>query len=157
VFTAHSIPLSMAASCDYEAQLREAASLIAERVDGGRPWTLAFQSRSGSPTQPWLEPDIGDHLEALATEGVESVVVVPVGFVSDHMEVVYDLDIVAKERATAAGLAFRRAATVGDHPLFIAMIRELVMERIAPSEVPPRSLGTFGPRAGKCKAGCCPA
>jgi ferrochelatase len=155
VFTAHSIPQSMAASSDYELQLNEASGLIAERVDGGRPWTLAYQSRSGSPMQPWLEPDIGDHLDALAVRGIESVVVVPVGFVSDHMEVVYDLDVVAAERAAAAGLAFRRAGTAGDHPSFVAMIRELAMERIAPSDVPPRSLGTLGPRLGECAEGCC--
>ena len=157
VFTAHSIPTAMSASSDYETQLNEASQLIAERVGGGRPWTLAFQSRSGSPMQPWLEPDIGDHLEDLAVRGLKSVVVVPVGFVSDHMEVVYDLDVVAAERAAAAGLTLRRAGTAGDHPAFVAMIRELMMERMAPSDVPPRSLGTLGPRLGECEVGCCPS
>jgi ferrochelatase len=156
VFTAHSIPLSMAATSDYELQLNEASRLVAERVGGGRPWTLAYQSRSGSPMQPWLEPDISDHLDALAVQGVTSVVIVPIGFVSDHMEVIYDLDVVAAERAAAAGLAIRRAATAGDHPSFVGMIRELAMERIAPSDVPPRSLGTLGPRLGECEEGCCP-
>jgi ferrochelatase len=155
VFTAHSIPQSMAASSDYEVQIADASQLIAERVGGGRPWSLAYQSRSGPPMQPWLQPDVSDHLDALAVDGVESVVVVPVGFVSDHMEVVYDLDVVAAERAAAAGLTMRRAATAGDHPAFVAMIRDLLMERIAPSDVLPRALGDLGVRPA-CAEGCCP-
>jgi ferrochelatase len=155
VFTAHSIPVDMAGASDYETQLRDAAGLVAERVDDGRPWVLAFQSRSGRPTQPWLEPDVGDVLDRLALEGTRAVVVVPVGFVSDHMEVVYDLDVVARGRAETAGLTMRRVSTAGDDPAFVEMIRELALERIAPDTVVPRSLGALGVHGHACPAGCC--
>ena len=88
------------------------------------PWALVYQSRSGGPQQPWLEPDILDHLAALRAEGVRDVVVAPVGFVSDHMEVVYDLDSEARERAAALGLGFVRAGTAGIHPAFVRMVRD---------------------------------
>ena len=109
-------------------------------------WELVFQSRSGPPTQPWLEPDVGDHIDRLATDGVLGVVVVPIGFVSDHMEIVYDLDVVAAERAERAGIAFARAATPGTAPEFVAMVRELVEERLDPS-LSRRSLGRLGDSA----------
>lgn len=129
VFTAHSIPESMAVNCDYAAQLAEAGGLIANAVEI-KNWQLVYQSRSGSPTQPWLGPDVTDHLETLHSEGVRDVVVAPIGFVSDHMEVVYDLDIQAQKVADESGMKMVRAATAGTHPAFVKMIRELMLERI---------------------------
>jgi ferrochelatase len=153
-FTAHSIPATMASGCDYVFQLRETCALVAAAVPHG-PWALAYQSRSGAPGQPWLEPDILAHLEALAAEGVADVVVAPVGFVSDHMEVVYDLDTEARARAAALGLGFVRAGTAGTHPAFVRMIRELVEERVGGGER--RALGARGPRADVCASDCCPS
>ncbi|GII83553.1 putative ferrochelatase [Sphaerisporangium siamense] len=142
VFTAHSIPVSMAASSGpsggaYEAQLRATASLVA----GDRPWDLVWQSRSGPPQVPWLEPDVCDHLEALAAAGAPAVVLVPIGFVSDHMEVVYDLDTEAAAKARELGLPMTRAATAGTHPRFVSMVAELLAE----------------PEPAACGAACCPA
>ena len=138
VFTAHSVPTTMAASSGpggggrYQAELHEAARLVASRVgDGGHPWSLAYQSRSGPPTQPWLEPDVRDHLGELAKSGTEAVVVIPVGFVSDHIEVRHDLDVEAAQAAESLGLAFARAATPGTDPRFAAMVTALVRERLA--------------------------
>jgi ferrochelatase len=152
-FTAHSIPRSMAEASDYVAQLREAAALVAARLGGDHPWQLVYQSRSGPPSVPWLEPDIGDHLAALREGGVTDVVVIPIGFVSDHVEVKYDLDTEAAARARALGLRFVRAGTPGTHPAFVAMIRELVLERIAAA--PRRALGARGPAPDVCPPGCC--
>ena len=152
VFTAHSIPTAMAAGSDYVAQLHETCALVAEAVAHGN-WTLAYQSRSGPPQVPWLEPDILEHLDALRAEGARDVVVAPVGFVSDHMEVVYDLDTEARERAVALGLGFVRAGTAGTHPVFVRMIRELVEERTGGG--PRRGLGARGPRPDPCAADCC--
>jgi len=129
VFTAHSIPESMAVNCDYAAQLAEAGGLIASAL-GIKSWQLVYQSRSGSPAQPWLGPDINEHLRMLHREGVRNVVIAPIGFVSDHMEVVYDLDVEARKVADELGMKMVRAATAGTHPAFVEMIRELVMERI---------------------------
>ena len=129
VFTAHSIPESMAVNCDYAAQLAEAGGLIAGALEM-KTWQLVYQSRSGSPSQPWLGPDVTDHLRTLHREGVRNVVVAPIGFVSDHMEVVYDLDVEARKVADELGMKMVRAATAGTHPAFVRMIRELVMERI---------------------------
>jgi protoporphyrin/coproporphyrin ferrochelatase len=129
VFTAHSIPESMAANCDYASQLAHTGALIARELQIEN-WRLVYQSRSGSPMQPWLGPDICDHLRALRDEGVTSVVVAPIGFVSDHMEVVYDLDVEARRVADEIGMKMVRSATAGVHPSFVKMIRELVMERI---------------------------
>ena len=128
LFTAHSIPLSMAAVAPYEAQLQEAAALVAARLPGRPRWEVVFQSRSGPKSQPWLEPDINDRLRALAAEGVDAVVVAPLGFVSDHMEVVYDLDVVARETAEHAGVRFARASTPG--AALAPMVRELVSEQV---------------------------
>jgi ferrochelatase len=154
VFTAHSIPLSMAEGGEYEAQIRDTAGLVAEAV--GRPaWDLAYQSRSGPPGQPWLAPDVKDQLTALAAEGVTDVVVSPIGFVSDHMEVVYDLDTDLKQHCQEIGLSLVRAATAGTHPAFVAMIRELILERTTGTER--RALGERGPRPDRCPEGCCPA
>jgi ferrochelatase len=186
VFTAHSVPVAMAVSSGspsagtavpgavggrYAAELGEAARLISERVRGGSlPFDLVFQSRSGPPSVPWLEPDVNDHLAALAKgtlangeplrEGPPSaVVVVPVGFVSDHMEVVHDLDVEAAVTAASLGLPFARANAPGPTPRFAQMVCELVAERVSGAE--PLALGHFGPRAypaggvGSCPADCC--
>jgi ferrochelatase len=155
-FTAHSIPLSMAATSPYVQQLTEASRLVADVAQLTVPWQLVYQSRSGPPSQPWLEPDIQDHLGALAADGVDSVVVVPIGFMSDHMEVAYDLDIEARQLATELGLRFERAATVGTDPAFVTMIRQLVEERLDPSG-PKLALGDEGPWTDHCPADCCPA
>jgi ferrochelatase len=152
-FTAHSIPETMAAGCDYEAQLREAARLIAEGV-GRASWRLVFQSRSGPPTQAWLGPDICDHLRELKASGASDVVVAPIGFISDHMEVIYDLDTEALKLAGELGLHMVRAATVGTHPAFVRMIRELILERTGGGGER-RSLGTLGVRPDTCATDCC--
>jgi ferrochelatase len=155
VFTGHSIPLAMAATCDYGEQLRDAARLVVERLRDAPPWQLVYQSRSGPPSQPWLEPDVLDHIEALAAAGVTDVVVVPIGFLSDHMEVVYDLDTMARRRCEQMGVNLVRARTVGTAPRFVAMIRELVLERLEPGRER-RFLGTLGLRPDVCPPGCCP-
>lgn len=154
LFTAHSIPLGMAANCEYEVQLREACSLVAAGA-GHAAWRLVYQSRSGSPTQPWLEPDIGAALSEIAAgSGSRDVVVCPIGFISDHLEVLYDLDDEAARHAQQLSLNFIRAATVGTHPRFVRMIRELVQERMA--EHPVRlALGALGPSHDVCPADCC--
>ena len=159
VYTAHSIPQAMAEGCDYVAQLNETGRLIAQRLaqnSGSAPaWDLAFQSRSGPPSQKWLEPDVGDRLRAAQAAGVRDVVVAPIGFLSDHLEVRYDLDTEAKELAGQLGLNLIRAGTVGNHPEVIAMVRELIVERMTPGTERP-ALGTLGPRPDECAAGCCP-
>ena len=152
VFTAHSIPESMANNCDYAAQLSETARLIAEEL-GVERWQLTYQSRSGSPSQPWLGPDVCDHLRQLRTDGATGVVVAPIGFVSDHMEVIYDLDIEAQKVAKEIGLKMVRAATAGTHPAFVEMIRELILERTA--DITPRALGNRGPSNNVCPVDCC--
>lgn len=126
IFSAHSIPAAMAAASAYVEQLRESARLIAERL-GMREWTLAFQSRSGSPRDPWLEPDVCDVLRGLKGQAA---VVAPIGFICDHVEVLYDLDVEAARVAREAGVTMVRAATVGEHPRFIEMIAEFIRERL---------------------------
>jgi ferrochelatase len=184
VFTAHSIPVAMADSSGpagggrYVAELAEAARLVAERICGGtHPWSLAYQSRSGPPSQPWLGPDVRDHLGKLAKSGTRAVVVIPVGFVSDHMEVRHDLDAEAAQTAESLGLAFARAATPGVSPRFASMITELVRERMAlPEDTDPdkptldstvsdntmpgdeasrAALGGLGVPSQTCPADCC--
>jgi ferrochelatase len=153
VFTAHSIPLGMAGRSSYERQLRETCRLVAEGA--GQPdWELVYQSRSGSPQHPWLEPDICDHLQKLKAEGVENVVVMPIGFISDHMEVMYDLDVEARQLANEIGLNMVRAGTVGTHPTFIRMIRELILERMDDNPTR-RSLGSLGISHDVCPVDCC--
>jgi ferrochelatase len=152
VFTAHSIPESMAANCDYAAQLQEAGGLIAVAL-GVERWRVVYQSRSGSPSQPWLGPDIGDCLRELNARGSKNVVVAPIGFVSDHMEIVYDLDFEAQNLAHELGMKMVRAATAGTHPAFVKMIRELIVERMY--NEPPRFLGSRGPVHDVCPADCC--
>ena len=152
-FTAHSIPKSMADNCVYEAQLLEAARLVAQGIGHDR-WRLVFQSRSGPPTQPWLEPDILDHLRALKAASVEDVVIAPIGFISDHMEVLYDLDTEARTLCHESGINMVRAATAGTHAAFIKMIRELILERVNAGTAQ-RFLGTQGVRPDVCPADCC--
>jgi ferrochelatase len=159
VFTAHSIPTTMDASSGpdggrYTAQLRETAALV---VGAGAPelsWDLVWQSRSGPPQVPWLSPDVNDHLEKITADGVRNVVVSPIGFVSDHLEVVWDLDNEAAETARGLGLSYARAATPGTDPRFVAMVRDLVAERLDPSG-PRHALGTV-PTWDTCPVGCCP-
>lgn len=154
VFTTHSVPRSMARHADYEVQTYEACRLVMQHL--GAPvagWDLVFNSRSGPPQVPWLEPDVNDHLQELAKDGTAGVVVVPIGFVSDHLEVAYDLDVEAKETAEEAGLAFVRASTVGAHPRFVRMVRELVAERL--EHAPRQALGTRGPNHDFCPLDCC--
>lgn len=166
-FTAHSIPVSMAAACDYQSQLEATARLVMaaalDRSGTGAaaagpvaPWSLVYQSRSGPPQVPWLEPDIGDHLRRLAADGVSEVAVGPIGFVADHMEVVYDLDVEAAELARSLGLTMVRAATAGTHPAFVGMIRQLIEERLDPT-VPKLAVGPDGPYHDACRPDCCPA
>jgi len=158
VFSAHSVPVSMARSAGpdggrYQAQLLETARLVAAAAAPDLEWDLVWQSRSGPEHVPWLEPDIGDHLEALAASGTAAVVVSPIGFISDHLEVVWDLDTEAADRAKRAGLAFARAATPGVDARFVSMIRELVLERLD-AQAPRRRLGTV-PVWDACPSNCC--
>jgi protoporphyrin/coproporphyrin ferrochelatase len=153
VFTAHSIPSTMAAGCAYEVQLREACRLVAEELTFD-DWALAFQSRSGPPSQPWLGPDIRDWLRASKANGANDVVIVPIGFVSDHVEVIYDLDIEARGVCETLGINMVRAATVGTHPRFVRMIRELIVERIEGAAERP-ALGTLGASHDICESDCC--
>jgi protoporphyrin/coproporphyrin ferrochelatase len=152
VFTTHSIPRTMSRHCDYEVQHHETCRLVMDAFPG-RGWQLVFNSRSGPSSVPWLEPDVNDHLESLSEQGARAVVVVPVGFVSDHMEVIYDLDVEAKATAERLGLPFVRAGSVGTDPRFVAMIRELVLERL--EGIPARALGTRGPNWDLCPIDCC--
>jgi ferrochelatase len=152
-FTAHSIPLSMADTCDYQEQLLETCSLVAAGADHEH-WRLVFQSRSGSPAQPWLEPDICDYLRELKEAGTEDVVIAPIGFISDHMEVMYDLDTEARALSEKLGLNMIRASTVGLHPTFVEMIRELILERTVP-DYPKRFSGARGASHDVCPADCC--
>ena len=155
LFTAHSIPMSMADTSDYVKQLEEASRLVA--AGAGCPnYRLVFQSRSGPPTQPWLEPDICVAIEKAAAAGATHTVVVPIGFISDHLEVLYDLDTEARQKAADLGLGFTRVASVGTDPRFIRMIRELVLERLDP-DVPKRACGLYGPNHDVCPIDCCPA
>jgi ferrochelatase len=154
-FTAHSIPESMAASCDYEKQLKETCRLVAEAsgVGPGR-WMLVYQSRSGRPTDPWLGPDILDHLDALKGQGVGEVVVQPVGFLSDHMEVMFDLDEEAMHRAAELGLIMVRAGTAGTDPMFVGMLGELIRERIGRG-TGRRAIGQYPAGHDVCPVDCC--
>ena len=149
VFTAHSIPVSMAQSSPYVAQLQEARDLVCEAL-GRPPADLVYQSRSGPPNQPWLEPDICDYIRRLRSSDL---VVAPIGFLSDHMEVVYDLDTEAAALCRDLGVNLVRAGTVGVHPAFIRALRELILERTAGHER--RALGALGPGPDQCPADCC--
>ena len=154
IFTAHSLPRSMAEGCNYQWQLQEACHLVRQRV-GDNPWHLVFQSRSGPPQQPWLEPDVCDYVrQTHETKALTDVILVPIGFISDHMEVIFDLDTEAKELCDALGIDLQRAATVGTDPRFVTMIRQLILERM--SDEPDRpALGTHGPSHDVCPEDCC--
>jgi protoporphyrin/coproporphyrin ferrochelatase len=156
VFTAHSIPLSMALGCAYASQLNEASRLVVDALGCANRWQLAYQSRSGPPSQPWLAPDISDCLRTSKEEGGSDIIVVPIGFLSDHMEVLYDLDTEAKELSTVLGINLIRAHTVGTHPRFLKTIRELIEERLDP-KITKQSLGDSGPAQDYCPASCCPS
>jgi len=173
-FTTHSIPIASAGTSGpveghgdggaYVRQHLDVARLIAaavrERTGIDHPWRLVYQSRSGAPHIPWLEPDICDHLEELHGAGAPAVVMAPIGFVSDHMEVLYDLDTEAKAKAGELSLPVRRSATVGADPRFAAAIRDLVVERAGAESgrpVTPCALGTLGASHDLCPVGCCPA
>jgi ferrochelatase len=160
VFTAHSIPSTMEETSGpdghrYTAQLRETAALVARSAAPDLEWDLVWQSRSGPPQVPWLEPDINDHLRSLAATGVRAVVISPIGFNSDHLEVAWDLDVEAAQTAAELGLAYARAATPGVDPRFVAMVHELIRERLDPN-TPRQRLGTV-PVWDVCPVGCCPA
>ena len=155
IYTAHSIPVAMSQGCDYEKQLKETGRLVAEEL-GHKEWRLVYQSRSGPASQPWLEPDILDCLREIKARGGSSdVVIAPIGFVSDHMETLFDLDTQARELCAELGLQMVRAETVGTHPRFIRMIRELIRERQDENEVR-LALGVLPPRPDFCAQDCCP-
>jgi ferrochelatase len=145
LFTAHSIPLEMARTSRYVEQLEETARLVAERA-GVRDYRLVYQSRSGPPHEPWLGPDILEALSEVRAAGADRAVVAPIGFISDHMEVLYDLDYEAARHAEQIGLKMFRASTAGTHPRFIRMIVELIEERQRDAEW-----------AEPCLQSCCPA
>jgi ferrochelatase len=153
VFTAHSIPVTMARSSAYERQLREVSRLVAGLAGGAR-YQLAWQSRSGPPHVPWLEPDILDELNRMHASGVKDVIVVPIGFISDHLEVLFDLDVEAQHRADELGMNMVRVATVGTDPVFVAMIRELIEERLQ-AQPERRFLGEHGASHDVCPVNCC--
>jgi ferrochelatase len=154
IYTAHSIPLAMAQGCDYEKQLKETGRLVAEEL-GHKELQLVYQSRSGPASQPWLEPDILECLREIKGRGGSSdVVIAPIGFVSDHMEILFDLDTQARELCAELGLQMVRAETVGTHPRFIRMIRELICERMDQGQ-PRLALGVLGPRPDVCEPHCC--
>lgn len=152
-FTAHSIPAGMAQACRYEDQLLETARLVSEAV-GVDDYALVYQSRSGPPHAPWLEPDILDHLEALAARGIEDVVIAPIGFVSDHLEVLFDLDVEARDKAADLGLNLARASSASTHPSFVGMIRSLIEERLTADSDRP-AVGRYAASHDVCPTDCC--
>jgi protoporphyrin/coproporphyrin ferrochelatase len=156
IYTAHSIPQSMANTSDYVRQLEEVRGLVSAAL-AIKNDAMAYQSRSGAPGQPWLGPDILEYLREVKEKHLASAVVLaPIGFVSDHMEVLYDLDVEARQLCDSLALPMTRAKTVGGHPSFISMIRELILERINPASER-RALGSLGPRTDICTEDCCPA
>ena len=151
LFSAHSIPSALAATCDYVEQLHEVARLVAERVDpdGRHDREVVWQSRSGPPQVPWLEPDVGDRIEALAAAGVDAVVVSPIGFPVENFEIAWDLDIEAAGRAERSGVAFQRAGAVDDDDRFVEMVVDLFLERSFPKHSP-------AVPQPECLSTCCP-
>ena len=171
LFSTHSVPLSMAEASGpeetrvegssgwYVAQHLAACRYVMDRVDDALPqlpsWRLVYQSRSGAPHIPWLEPDVNDVIEEIAEQrSADAVVVVPIGFVTDHVEVIWDLDTEAKETAQEHGLAFERVATSGTDPRFIKALADLVQERLDPA-FPRQEVTDFGPTPDVCGANCC--
>jgi protoporphyrin/coproporphyrin ferrochelatase len=155
VFTAHSIPETMARSSDYERQLNETCRLVADYLDLQRDnWSLVYQSRSGRPQDPWLEPDILDFLRGLPQKDIQRLVICPVGFLSDHMEVLFDLDEEAADLCSKIGITMRRARCPGNDARFIAMIRKLFQERLQGAAR--QCTGQFGPQPDHCPDDCCP-
>ena len=152
LFTAHSIPQAMADQCNYQKQLSESCRLVAE-ASAIPNWQLVFQSRSGPPSQPWLEPDVCDYLETVKERGMERVVIMPIGFVSDHMEVMFDLDTEAKEKCDELGIHMVRAGSVGVHPRFVSMIRELIVERMEGTSA--AAIGDLPASHDVCPPNCC--
>ncbi|HVJ05841.1 MAG TPA: ferrochelatase [Candidatus Saccharimonadales bacterium] len=155
LFTAHSIPMTMASTSRYVEQLEEASRLLAQSL-GHPACRLVYQSRSGSPSQPWLGPDILDVIDEEHSSGAKDIVVVPIGFVSDHMEIIFDLDTQARERCQKLGLTYQRGHTAGTHPRFVSMIRELIVERICDTAERPTA-GLYGACPDFCAVDCCPA
>jgi ferrochelatase len=154
VYTAHSIPVSMANSSDYVKQLEEVRRLVSGMI-GQKNDALVYQSRSGAPGQLWLGPDILEYLRQVKAENLASAVVLaPISFVSDHMEVLYDLDVEARQLSDSLALPMTRAKTVGVHPKFVGMIRELILERTNPGSER-RAVGLLGARADVCAEDCC--
>ena len=154
LFTAHSLPESMARASRYETQLLASCRLVGDALEHQR-WRLVYQSNNATyGREPWLGPDISDALREAKTEGATSVVVAPIGFVCDHMEVVIDLDVEAAATARAIGLNMARAATVGTHPAYVSMVRELIAERVT-ADAPRRALGSLGPSHDVCPVDCC--
>jgi ferrochelatase len=153
-YTAHSIPTSMAQNCAYERQLREVARLVSTAL-GRMPDPLVFQSRSGPASQPWLGPDILDHIRELKQQGATDLVIAPIGFVSDHMEVLYDLDTEAAALCSESGMNMVRAGTAGTHPRFVSMMRELIVERMTGDAR--ATVGVYPPNPDVCQIDCCPA
>lgn len=154
IFTAHSIPQSMADGCRYVEQLRDVCGLVAAGV-GRSDWSLAYQSRSGPPHQPWLEPDVNDFLrEHFKSRPFRDVVIVPIGFISDHLEVRYDLDTEAQATCDELEVHMVRAATAGIHPRFVQMVRELVEERVGLRKTR-MAVGALGPKEDVCPDDCC--
>ncbi|VAX38991.1 Coproporphyrin ferrochelatase [hydrothermal vent metagenome] len=156
-FTAHSLPISMAKNCQYVEQLQETCRLVAEGI--GLPsnrWKLVYQSRSGRPSDPWLEPDICDYIETLHQADVKNIIIMPIGFLSDHIEVLYDLDEEAKTKTEQLGITMVRAATVGVHPQFITMLRLLIEERLT-TDSEKLAIGYHCAATDVCSTECCPA
>lgn len=153
-FTAHSIPTPMAETSAYVPQLTESARLISESCGfGADNWKLVYQSRSGRPQDPWLDPDICDYIAELGTAGVKNLIVMPIGFLSDHMEVMFDLDEEAMQASAEAGITMVRGKTVGVHPRFVAMIRKLFQERLGAAE--PEVAGKLPAKHDICPLNCC--
>ncbi len=154
IFTAHSLPESMAASAPYVEQLFDSAASSAN-LAGFEDWRLVYQSNNARyGGDPWLTPDISDAIEEEAKAGRKDVIVMPIGFVCDHMEVVLDLDVDAAKRADAVGINMVRAGTVGSHPAYIGMVRDLIVERMADSRER-LTMGALPPKHDFCPADCC--
>jgi ferrochelatase len=155
IYTAHSLPVEMAARCDYQQQVQEACRLVSEKI-GREHWDLAFQSRSGPPSQAWLGPDVGELLvQRHARSPLRDVAIVPMGFLTECMETVYDLDVEIGGLCQRLGIHLERGVAVGSHPRLVEMIRALILERV--EEQPVRlAVGRFGPAPDVCGPGCCP-